>query len=111
MLANHIPPCAFPEPLPIRTPSSQYHPINPTPNPKPRTTFSPAILPPRYLAEARGETGPHIVIGPKSVIGNWCNEFARWCPSLRVVKLLGDKATRASIVAEQVRDARRGVYQ
>ena len=40
-------------------------------------------------------SGPHLVVGPKSTLGNWAAEFAKWYPSLRVVRLHGDKATRA----------------
>jgi SWI/SNF-related matrix-associated actin-dependent regulator of chromatin subfamily A member 5 len=49
-----------------------------------------------YLAEHRAITGPHIVIVPKSTLGNWCNEFKRWCPSLRVVKFHGNAEERAA---------------
>jgi SWI/SNF-related matrix-associated actin-dependent regulator of chromatin subfamily A member 5 len=49
-----------------------------------------------YLAEQRGITGPHIVIVPKSTLGNWCNEFKRWCPSIRVVKFHGNAEERAA---------------
>ena len=48
-----------------------------------------------YLSENRGITGPHIVIVPKSTLGNWCNEFRRWCPALRVVKFHGNADERA----------------
>uniref|UniRef100_A0A7S4BGX6 Uncharacterized protein n=1 Tax=Chrysotila carterae TaxID=13221 RepID=A0A7S4BGX6_CHRCT len=47
-----------------------------------------------YLKEARGINGPHIVITPKSTLGNWYNEVTRWCPSLRAFKLHGDKEQR-----------------
>ena len=47
---------------------------------------------------------PHLVIVPKSTVSNWIREFNHWCPSLRVVKLLGDKAERARICAELGRD-------
>ena len=46
------------------------------------------------LAEQRAITGPHIVIVPKSTLGNWCNEFRRWCPSIRVVKFHGTAEER-----------------
>lgn len=36
-----------------------------------------------YLHEYRGITGPHLVIVPKSTLGNWMNEFRRFCPIIR----------------------------
>ncbi|XP_058829709.1 chromatin-remodeling complex ATPase chain Iswi [Topomyia yanbarensis] len=47
-----------------------------------------------YLKNFRNNQGPHIVIVPKSTLQNWVNEFARWCPSLRAVCLIGDQETR-----------------
>jgi SWI/SNF-related matrix-associated actin-dependent regulator of chromatin subfamily A member 5 len=32
-----------------------------------------------------------MVVVPKSTLGNWMKEFARWLPSARVVKLHGSK--------------------
>ncbi|CAM9097974.1 unnamed protein product [Scytosiphon promiscuus] len=56
-----------------------------------------------YLKEDRGINGPHIVIVPKSTVGNWMREFKRWCPSIKTVKLLGNKAERKA-VCENVLD-------
>ena len=53
-----------------------------------------------YLKQSRGIRGPHLIIVPKSTIGNWGKECARWCPSLNVIKFHGDKATRAKLKAE-----------
>ena len=53
-----------------------------------------------YLKESRAISGPHLVITPKSTLTNWANECARWCPSLKVIKFHGDKATRAKIRAD-----------
>ena len=55
-----------------------------------------------YLREARGVTGPHMVVVPKSVCSNWMREFARWCPSIRTVKLQGGKDERAEVVRTQL---------
>lgn len=51
-----------------------------------------------YLYEYRGITGPHIVITPKSTLGNWVNEFRRFCPIIRVTKFLGNAEERVSSV-------------
>jgi len=48
-----------------------------------------------YLKHDRNVSGPHIVVVPKSVLGNWGRELARWCPSLRVVRIHGNKDERA----------------
>ena len=37
-----------------------------------------------YLKFFRNIEGPHVVVVPKSTISNWGNEFARWCPGLKV---------------------------
>jgi len=55
-----------------------------------------------YLREFRGITGPHIVIVPKSTCGNWMREFRRWCPCIRTVKLMGNKAERENILKTQL---------
>merc|ERR1719515_492164 len=47
-----------------------------------------------YLHEFRGITGPHLVIVPKSCLGNWMNEIRRWCPVLRPEKFHGNKEER-----------------
>ncbi|GBF94412.1 chromatin-remodeling complex ATPase chain [Raphidocelis subcapitata] len=38
-----------------------------------------------YLNEYRGIKGPHLVLVPKSTLGNWINEFRRFVPTIRVV--------------------------
>eukprot|EP00937_MAST-01D_sp_MAST-1D-sp2_P005591 g5591.t1 len=55
-----------------------------------------------YLRETRGITGPHLVIVPKTTMGNWKREFARWCPSISVVSLKGAKPERAEIIKDQI---------
>jgi SWI/SNF-related matrix-associated actin-dependent regulator of chromatin subfamily A member 5 len=50
-----------------------------------------------YLHEFRGITGPHMVVAPKSTLGNWMKEIARFCPILRAVKFLGNPEERVSL--------------
>uniref|UniRef100_A0A182ILL8 Uncharacterized protein n=1 Tax=Anopheles atroparvus TaxID=41427 RepID=A0A182ILL8_ANOAO len=53
-----------------------------------------------YLKNLRNNPGPHIVIVPKSTLQNWVNEFARWCPSIRAVCLIGDQETRNAFIRD-----------
>ncbi|KAK6930119.1 SNF2, N-terminal [Dillenia turbinata] len=50
-----------------------------------------------YLHEFRGITGPHMVVAPKSTLGNWMNEIRRFCPVLRAIKFLGNPEERRHI--------------
>ncbi|KAJ8573847.1 hypothetical protein K7X08_010358 [Anisodus acutangulus] len=50
-----------------------------------------------YLHEFRGITGPHMVVAPKSTLGNWMNEIKRFCPIIRAVKFLGNPEERTHI--------------
>ena len=50
-----------------------------------------------FMKHYKNIQGPHIVIVPKSTLANWMNEFAKWCPSLRAVCLIGDQEARVWI--------------
>ncbi|KAK4283546.1 hypothetical protein QN277_000486 [Acacia crassicarpa] len=50
-----------------------------------------------YLHEFRGIKGPHMVVAPKSTLGNWMNEIRRFCPVLRPIKFLGNPDERRHI--------------
>eukprot|EP00934_Nitzschia_sp_Nitz4_P004538 Nitzschia sp. Nitz4//scaffold162_size51285//15820//20464//NITZ4_006968-RA/size51285-processed-gene-0.20-mRNA-1//1//CDS//3329537970//4528//frame0 len=50
-----------------------------------------------YMLEYQHNTGPHLVVVPKSTLSNWMNEIARWGPTLTPVKFHGDKNSREEI--------------
>ncbi|KAJ1448205.1 SNF2 family N-terminal domain-containing protein [Pelagophyceae sp. CCMP2097] len=48
--------------------------------------------------KARGEPGAALVVCPLSVLSSWQGEFAKWCPTLRVLKLhCSDPAERETL--------------
>ena len=46
--------------------------------------------------------GPHLILMPKSVVGNWMKEFATWCPEIRVVNLIARKEAREEIIKNEL---------
>jgi SWI/SNF-related matrix-associated actin-dependent regulator of chromatin subfamily A member 5 len=51
-----------------------------------------------YLQQYVPDSGPHILIVPKSTLQNWHNEARRWVPSLRAFVFHGDKEGRAELI-------------
>jgi SWI/SNF-related matrix-associated actin-dependent regulator of chromatin subfamily A member 5 len=47
-----------------------------------------------YLHTYKNIQGPHLIVVPKSTLGNWDRDFGRWFPKLRVLKFHGDKVER-----------------
>ena len=50
-----------------------------------------------YMVHMRDVKHPHLVLAPKSTLSNWMGEFKRWCPTLKAICLIGDKATRVCV--------------
>jgi SWI/SNF-related matrix-associated actin-dependent regulator of chromatin subfamily A member 5 len=48
-----------------------------------------------YLFTYKDIQGPHLVVVPKSTLGNWDREFKNWFPKLNVLKFYGSKDERA----------------
>ena len=38
-----------------------------------------------YLHKFEKISGPHLIVVPKTTLGNWVKEFAQWYPALRVL--------------------------
>lgn len=58
-----------------------------------------------YLKFTVGMPGPHLIVCPKSVLGNWFRESKRWCPALKVYKFHCSSAVRPSIVKAHLNSA------
>ena len=63
-----------------------------------------------YLREACGCTGPHLIVVPKSVTGNWIREIAKWCPCITAVKLPGTREERRACVERMGERDKKGDY-
>eukprot|EP00170_Pyropia_yezoensis_P002589 contig_10904_g2593 len=55
-----------------------------------------------HLMEVKGNAGPYLIIVPLSTLANWEMEFARWCPSVRVVVFTGDARVRRRLYNEVI---------
>ena len=55
-----------------------------------------------FLREFKQINGYHLIIMPKSVVGNWMSEFKRWCPDIRVINLIPKKEFREDIIKTQM---------
>ncbi|CCW63168.1 unnamed protein product [Phytomonas sp. EM1] len=51
-----------------------------------------------YLKFTVGLPGPHLVVCPKSVMGNWHREFRHWCPALSVYKFHAPSDLRPMLI-------------
>ena len=50
-------------------------------------------------------SGPHLVIVPLSTLANWCAEFKRFAPQLRVLRLQDGGELEPAVAADEVREA------
>ncbi|VEN43099.1 unnamed protein product [Callosobruchus maculatus] len=56
-----------------------------------------------HLKEIGAAAHPHLVIVPSSTLDNWKNEFARWCPELRVFMYYGTTEERRQFRVDLVK--------
>jgi len=55
-----------------------------------------------YLMEMKRVTGPHLIIVPNAVVGNWMYEFNRWLPQLKTLSYTGEKKSRHELFQREV---------
>ena len=51
-----------------------------------------------FLKEYKKINGPHLIIAPKSTLGNWMKELKTWLPCCKVVKLIAIREEREEII-------------
>ncbi len=56
-----------------------------------------------FLKQYKNISGPHIVIVPKSTLGNWMNEFGKWFPDANVVRFHGNAEQRKELSENRVK--------
>jgi len=58
-----------------------------------------------------GHCGPHLVVVPYAVVGNWLRECRKFCPQLKIAKIAGGKSEQEWILDNnEVRFGERDVY-
>jgi SNF2 family DNA or RNA helicase len=57
-----------------------------------------------YVKEQKNNIGPHLVVAPKSTIGNWQTEFAKFAPGFQVHTLAGDQGVREQAMTDMQKD-------
>ncbi|KRW99907.1 P-loop containing nucleoside triphosphate hydrolase [Pseudocohnilembus persalinus] len=55
-----------------------------------------------FLREFKKIKGPFLIFGPKSTLGNWQKEFAKWLPAAKLVKLIATKEERGEILDKYI---------
>ncbi|CAN8065519.1 unnamed protein product [Agarophyton chilense] len=55
-----------------------------------------------FLRQYKNITGPHLIIVPKSTMGNWMAEIHRWCPDMVAVRFHGNVQERRSQVSNLI---------
>lgn len=60
-----------------------------------------------YMLEFKQDTGPHLIIVPKSTLSNWMNELKFWGPKLSAVKFHGTKDERLDLATNVLQPGQR----
>lgn len=55
-----------------------------------------------FLREFKKINGHHLILMPKSVVGNWMAEFKRWNPDVKICNLIARKESRDEIIKTEL---------
>lgn len=61
-----------------------------------------------YIKEQQGDVGPHLIVAPKSTLGNWQKEFEKFAPGFHVHTLVGDQDERGNAISALRKDIAQG---
>lgn len=64
-----------------------------------------------FMMEYREESGPHLIVVPKSTLSNWINELNRWAPTLKTIKFHGTKEEREHIAKDILQPGQRDEHR
>lgn len=59
-----------------------------------------------FLRQYKNITGPHLIVVPKSTLGNWMNEIDKWCPDICAVRFHGTQEQRKQQLDERIKVAK-----
>jgi SWI/SNF-related matrix-associated actin-dependent regulator of chromatin subfamily A member 5 len=51
-----------------------------------------------FLRDFKKINGHHLILMPKSVVGNWISEFKKWNPAIKICNLIARKESREEII-------------
>lgn len=52
-----------------------------------------------YIRQFKKIKGPHLIVVPKSTLGNWMAEIQKWCPEMKPFRFHGDKEERVNHIS------------
>lgn len=56
-----------------------------------------------FLRQYKNIKGPHLIIVPKSTLGNWMNEIKFWCPDIVAIRFHGNQEERKHIATNLIK--------
>jgi len=57
-----------------------------------------------HLKSVNQSPNPHLIVVPKNTIANWLSEINKFCPSMRAISLIGEKAERRLFMRQNIKN-------